>query len=351
MMDVARKSIKVKGTIVAILIVFLCCFVALVVASTVFVIMILNEMFGAHSLEGMLIFTIITLVLCVGLCSIFLPMALNRVTNPLIELSEASTRVADGDFSVRVSHKGKDELGALADNFNNMVEELSKMEYLRKDFMSSVSHEFKTPIAAIQGFSELLCDKSISEEERQEYSKILSEETARLSQLCTNMLKMSRLDSDTMEINPAFYSLDEQIRRVIVLLQDLWQEKDIEFNLDLESVSYYGDQELMHQVWLNLIENAIKFSEEEGEIKVTCHEDAGEAIVTVTNYGSIIPPVKKDCIFERFYQCDSSHAQQGNGLGLSIVKKILDLSFCCIEVESSPETGTTFTVQLPLDIS
>lgn len=343
----AQKSIKVKGTITAILIVFLCCFVSLLIASSVFLWMVLQDMFGAHSLEGMLVFTVITLVLCVGLCSIFLPRALNRITNPLIEISKASKNVADGDFGVHINHQGKDEVGVLAENFNRMVVELSKMEYLRKDFMSSVSHEFKTPIAAIQGFSELLCDENLTPEERTEYSHILAEETTRLSRLCSNMLRLSRLDNDTVEMNPTTFLLDEQIRHVIVFLQDFWQEKNIEFDLDqLEKTEYHGDQELIHQVWLNLIENAIKFSDEGGTISISCHKRDSGVEVSVTNYGSVIPAEKKDHIFERFYQCDSSHSQQGNGLGLSIVKKIVSLSKGTISCESSKETGTRFTVTL-----
>ena len=342
-----RNSIKTKGTITAIALVFLSCFVALLFASTVFFAVVSRGIFPGHSIESMLIFFVITLVLCVGLCSILLPKALNRITDPLIELSESSKKVAHGDFSVRVKKRENDELGELADNFNRMVDELSKMEYLRKDFMSSVSHEFKTPLASIQGFSELLSDANVSKQDKMEYSRLLREETTRLSRLCSNMLSMSRLDSEVRVGDATEFFVDEQIRKVIVLLEERWREKSIEFEVALAKIPYCGNEELLHQVWLNLIENAIKFSNQQEVVIVSYIQKDVGVEVSVTNQGAPLSTEQQARIFERFYQADPSHNEQGSGLGLSIVARIIDLIGGEVMCESDSSGKTTFRVFLP----
>ncbi len=198
------------------------------------------------------------------------------------------------------------------------LDELSKMEYLRKDFMSSVSHEFKKPIAAIQGFAELKCDGNVTAAELLEYSRILKEQTTRLSKLCSNMLRLSGLDSGTVVLKPVRFSLDERIRKVIILLADLWQEKNLTIDTDLEKIDFYGDEELLHQIWLNLLDNAIKFSDKKGTVTITCVKSDHIVVLRITNLGNIIYEQSKQRIFEKFYQCDKSHSQSGTTFEVKI---------------------------------
>lgn len=340
------KSIRAKGTLAAIGILWFSCFVTFLIISLIFW---LTEHFGwvdEYSHGSMKIFAHLALLLCVVIGSVLLFLALNRITKPIIYMSECAKAVASGDFTVRIETKSQDEIGTLAQNFNSMVEGLSKMEYLRKDFMSSVSHEFKTPIAAIEGFAELLCDDQLPSCDRLEYSGILKEETTRLSRLCSNMLRLSGLDSGTVVLKPRLFSLDEQLRKTVVLLADLWQDKEITIKADLEKVNFFGDDELLQQVWLNLLENAIKFSEVKGKVMISCKKVNERILVGVNNKGKMIEAQDKERIFEKFYQGDKSHGESGNGLGLSIVKRIVTLSQGDIDFESDEENGTTFVVTL-----
>ena len=338
------KSIRAKGTIAAIIILCTSCILSFLITMFVFWGSIKLGIVTEFTHASMGLFSLVALILSALIGSLLLFLALNRITKPIIHISDCAKKVTSGDFSVRVKHTSKDEIGTLADNFNSMVDGLSKMEYLRKDFMSSVSHEFKTPIAAIQGFAELISDDNTMFDERLEYSRILKEETTRLSKLCSNMLRLSGLDSGTMVLKPVRFSLDEQIRKVIVLLADLWQEKNLTIDTDLEKIDFYGDEELLHQVWLNLLDNAIKFSEKSGNVSVSCAKAGEFAVVCINNMGKIIDEQNKERIFEKFYQCDKSHSQSGNGLGLSIVKRIVDISGGEISFESSTQNGTTFKV-------
>ncbi len=344
MKNYIAKSIRAKGIISAIIILCVACIMSFLITTLVFRIFVRLGIITKYTHASMGIYSLIALVLCAVIGSLLLFLALNKIAKPIIHISDCAKKVASGDFSVRVKHSGKDEIGTLADNFNSMVDGLSKMEYLRKDFMSSVSHEFKTPIAAIQGFAELICDDSLTASERLEYSSILKEETARLSKLCSNMLRLSGLDSGTVVLKPTHFALDEQIRKVIVLLADLWQEKNLTIDTNLEKINFYGDEELLHQVWLNLLDNAIKFSEKSGSIKVSCAKLGDNAVICINNMGKIIDEQNKQRIFEKFFQCDKSHSQSGNGLGLSIVKRIVDISGGEISFESSSQKGTTFEV-------
>ncbi len=340
------KSIRVKGIIYAIIILCAACIISFLITTFGFWISIKLGIVTEYTHASMGIFSLISLILCAVIGSLLLFLALNRITKPIIHISNCAQKVASGDFSARVNHSGKDEIGTLSANFNSMVDGLSKMEYLRKDFMSSVSHEFKTPIAAIQGFAELICDDNLTTAERLEYSRILKEETTRLSKLCSNMLRLSGLDSGTVALRPTHFALDEQLRKVIVLLADLWLEKDLTIDTDLKKIDFYGDEELLHQVWLNLLDNAIKFSGKSGIVSVSCIKSSDLVVICINNMGKIIDEQNKQRVFEKFYQCDKSHSQSGNGLGLSIVKRIVDISGGEISFESNAQNGTTFEVKM-----
>lgn len=270
------------------------------------------------------------------------------ITKPILRLNEATKEVARGNFDVQIQIKSTDEIGQLTENFNKMTRELKNIDYLRKDFISNVSHEFKTPIASIQGFAKLLQNKNLSEVERQEYADIIVEETNRLSNLSSNILKLSKLENQEIIEEGHIYSLDEQIRKSILLLEHQWSEKDIEFDLNLEKTNYLGNEELMQQVWINLLNNAIKYSSKNSVISIRLEKINSKAKIEIVDQGIGMTQETIERIFEKFYQEDKSHSQRGNGLGLPLVKKILDLYGGNISVESSKGEGSTFTVELPL---
>jgi len=270
----------------------------------------------------------------------------SKVASPVAQLRKATQRVAQGDFTVRLPVRGEDELSCLMQNFNDMVEALARNEYLQKDFISNVSHEFKTPIASIQGFALLLQSGTADAAAQREYIDIIAEESLRLSHLSQNLLRLSSLDHlPTAEAAP--FALDEQLRRVVVQMEPAWAEKDIDWELDLSPTVMTGQSELLAEVWINLLNNAIKFSPTGGKIQISCYA-TDQAYVEITDQGCGMDEMTRKRIFERFYQGDTSHSKEGSGLGLCIVKKIVTLSGGEIHVRSTPGRGSTFRVSLPL---
>jgi signal transduction histidine kinase len=223
------------------------------------------------------------------------------------------------------------------------------MEYLRKDFISNVSHELKTPISSIKGFAEMLRDKDLSEEDFQAYTKIIIEESKRLSHLSSNMLRLSRLDHQLIPESSNTFFLDEQIRRTLVLLEEKWSGKKLKLDLDLEKIVYTGDEDLIQQIWLNLIENAIKFSAESGTIYIQARKIQNKAVVEVKDQGIGITESDQERIYEKFFQADKSHSKEGSGLGLAIIKRIVEIHQGEINFTSEAGCGTSFTVKLPLN--
>ena len=278
--------------------------------------------------------------------SLILVMA-SHIINPLRKITEATKKVATGNLKVKVDVDRKDEIGELAQNFNIMVDELNSIEYLRKDFISNISHELKTPIASIQGFTKLLADDNLSKEEKDEYINIILEETQRLSNLSSNMLKLSKLEKQEIVTNKTEYRLDNQIRKAIIMLDEKINSKKIKISLDSSEVSIYEDEDLIMEIWINLINNAIKYSNENGEIKIKVIEKENDVKVSIKDEGIGIPKDKQERIFEKFYQVENSRAGEGSGLGLAIVKRIVDLIKGEIEVESKEKQGTKIIVSIP----
>lgn len=278
--------------------------------------------------------------------SLILVMA-SHIINPLRKITEATKKVATGNLKVKVDVDRKDEIGELAQNFNIMVDELNSIEYLRKDFISNISHELKTPIASIQGFAKLLSDDNLSKEEKEEYINIILEETQRLSNLSSNMLKLSKLEKQEIVTNKTEYRLDNQIRKAIIMLDEKINSKKIKISLDSSEVSIYEDEDLIMEIWINLINNAIKYSNEKGEIKIKVIEEENDVKVSIKDEGIGIPKDKQERIFEKFYQVENSRAGEGSGLGLAIVKRIVDLIKGKIEVESKEKQGTKIIVSIP----
>lgn len=273
-----------------------------------------------------------------------------RVLSSIIELNEAAKKVAKGNFSVSINENFiAEEIHTMAHNFNIMTRELANTEVFRSDFINNVSHEFKTPLSAIEGYATLLQSQNITEERRQVYISKIIYNTKRLSNLTENILQLSRLESQEIPIAKNNYSLDEQIRETILLFQQDWDNKKIDLDIELETVIYNGNPELLGQVWQNLLENAIKFTEPNGIIEVHMYSEKNNITVTVSDNGPGMDEQTKQRVFEKFYQGNTSHSTEGNGLGLTLVKRIVELHNGEITVSSQLGNGTEFTVKLPYD--
>jgi len=280
--------------------------------------------------------------------TIIILIVVRGIVKPIKRLSTASKEVAKGNFDIEVKVKSKDEIGQLTADFNLMTKELKNIDFLRKDFVSNVSHEFKTPITSIKGFAKLIRDGQLSKDQMDEYSEIIVDESQRLSLLSSNLLKLSELDSKIIRGEATGFSLDEQIRKAILILEVQWSKKEIEFDIELEEATITGDEHLLQEVWLNLIQNAIKFSNQKGIIKIGLYKKSDKIKVEISDNGIGIADEDKERIFERFYKGDKSRSKEGNGLGLVIVKKIVELSNGKIDFESHLGKGTSFTVELHL---
>ncbi len=270
-----------------------------------------------------------------------------RLSKPVQVLTRAHERVQEGDFSVRLPDNQPGEMGELMRSFNDMTETLGSTAYLQKDFISSISHEFKTPIASIRGFAKLLQMPGLTEEQKAEYISMIAQESDRLSRLSETLLRLSALEQQTALASLSTFPLDEQLRQVILRLEPNWSHKDIGWQLDLSEVSIHSDQELLNQVWINLLQNAIKFSPEGSEIAVRVFRE-GNAIVEVEDHGCGMTEEAQKRIFDKFYQADKSRKQEGVGLGLSLVKRIVDMMGGTITVTSEVNVGSTFRVELPV---
>ena len=270
-----------------------------------------------------------------------------RLSKPVQVLTRAHERVQEGDFSVRLPDNQPGEMGELMRSFNDMTETLGSTAYLQKDFISSISHEFKTPIASIRGFAKLLQMPGLTEEQRTEYISMIAHESDRLSRLSETLLRLSALEQQTALASLSTFSLDEQLRQVILRLEPNWSHKNIDWQLELSQVELHSDQELLNQVWINLLQNAIKFSPDGSEIAVRVFRE-GNAIVEIEDHGCGMSEEQQKRIFDKFYQADKSRRQEGVGLGLSLVKRIVDMMGGTVTVTSQEQVGSTFRVELPV---
>lgn len=287
-----------------------------------------------------------------GFFTIFVALIINSLTiktviKPIKAVSDAMQQVTRGNFDIQLEVVGNDEISVLQRNFNTMTEGLKQNEEMSKNFASIVSHEYKTPIAAITGYAQLLYNGGLEEEEEKQYIKTILEQSKRLSNLSVNMLQLARLDSNTVGMSKEMFSLDEQIRNVIVNMENLWEQKNIEMDINLDKAQVYCNSQMLYHVWENLLSNAIKFTPENGKITVTCQVSDNYAVVKVADTGCGISPENIPHIFERFYKSDSEVNADGNGLGLAITQKIIQLSGGKVSVESEAGKGSLFTVTLP----
>ncbi len=266
-------------------------------------------------------------------------------------LLDGLSDVAKGDFNITLDTKPSGPLIDAKKNFNRMSEELRSVQTLRNDFINDFSHEFKTPISSINGFAKLLLDTEVSEAERREYLQIIADESDRLSTLAEDTMLMSRLDNQSSILDVESFSLTKQIKQSIILLSNEWSVKNINLTADLPPVTYFGNADLMAHVWINLLNNAIKFTPENGTIMVSMTADDEIIRVAITDSGKGMTDEQINHIFNKYYQTDSSHATKGLGLGLSITYRIIELCNGRIEVISTPNSGSTFTVLLPVTAS
>lgn len=271
-----------------------------------------------------------------------------RFLSPIDRINRAFTKVSKGDFKVRLPKESKiKEIAEMNRSFNSMVMELSNIETLRSDFISNVSHEFKTPIAAIDGYATLLENPDISESERAQYTEKILSNSKKLVSLSENILYLSKIENRNFIDETAPYRLDEQIRKELLLLEPMWSKKNIDFDISLPKITYVGNEPLLRHVWHNLFTNAIKYSGEGGKIKISLFAKDKKIIFSISDNGVGMSEDVKKHIFEKFYQGDTARKSEGNGLGLTLVKRILDTEGGEISVESELGKGSEFTVILP----
>lgn len=270
------------------------------------------------------------------------------IINPIQRIGKAFHDLSEGDFSVKVPEdESIDEIRKIAKQFNAMTYDLANIETLRKDFVINVSHEFKTPISSIEGYATLLQNPQLSLEKRIHYIDKILANTRKLSTLTSNMLLLTKLENQGFITNNNTYRLDEQIRKNILLLEDKWENKNIQFTIDLPIQEYYGSENLLDHVWYNILDNAIKYSFQNDTILINMRKDNYYIVIEISDHGLGMTDDIIKHIFEKFYQGDSSRKNEGNGLGLSLVKQILDICKGEINVISEINKGSTFIVKLP----
>ena len=301
-----------------------------------------------HSVTARL-FPLISLLIAAILVSVSLILIVSkRLLVPIQNLIEALQRVAEGDFTVRLPENHEDAYAYnMNANFNKMVKELNSMEMLQSDFIQNVSHEFKTPLASIEGYATLLNGAALPGE-LNVYSRHILESARQLSVLTGNILKLSKLENQGIISQKESFSLDEQIRQALLSLEPLWDPKHLDIDMELPGTTYYGNENLLFQVWTNLFSNAIKFTPPGGSIRVRCHSTSDAIRVEIKDTGIGMTPEVQAHIFDKFYQGEHNRNIEGNGLGLALVSKIISLCHGRIEVESRPDEGSAFTVWLPI---
>ncbi len=290
-----------------------------------------------------LIFALVTGSLLILVAAMFL-------VRPIKKLTKATRQVAGGDFNVKLNIKQKGELGTLAQSFEEMMHDLQQLERMRREFVSNVSHEVQSPLTSISGYALALKQAGITDDQRSRYLDIIIAEADRMSKMSDSLLKLSLLESQSQQLQLATFSLDEQIRRVIVAIQPQWSARSIRFELNLKAVRIMADHDQLNQVWTNILGNSIKFSTDGGMISVNMKQDIKNVTVQITDTGIGISPEDQKRIFERFFKADRSHSRKygGSGMGLAIVKQIVSLHQGDIRVESEPGRGTTVLVTLPI---
>ena len=353
--DINEKRRKQKQrfslTLLLAIIVFLVLLVALSLAALT--IYLLIEFGIIVSIDGQVAFG--SLLLLMSLISLVIGSALTVLLgkiplSPINKLVNGMNNLADGNFDTRLEYSGPIEnhptFAEITESFNKMAEQLQNTEMLRGDFINNFSHEFKTPIVSIAGFAEILESADLSEEERAQYIGAIKEESKRLASMATNVLELTKVENQSILTDVSRFNVSEQLRSALVLLEGKWNKLDIELDFDFDEYYIVANEELLKLIWINLLDNAIKFVNGGGTVSAKITPLENELCFDISNTGTTIPAEKRKYIFNKFYQADESHSTKGNGIGLAIVKGIVELHNGSVSVKS--ENGlTTFTVRLP----
>ena len=277
-------------------------------------------------------------------------LALRVPLRPISTLINKMNDLSSGEYNTTLEYKGVIEIipsfKSLSVSFNKLAQELRNTEMLRSDFINNFSHEFKTPIVSIKGFAGLLMDENISVEEKRQYIEVIEEEASRLSDMATNVLNLSKVEKQEILNDTVSFNVSEQIRSCVLLLENKWAKKNIELQIDIDEYQIQGNEELLKQVWINLIDNAIKFFPRCSTVRIDVSETDDKISVSIGNGGSVIPKEKLDKIWGKFYQTDESHSSVGNGIGLAIVDRVVKLHGGSAEVKSD-DGWTEFKITLP----
>ncbi|HAX73298.1 MAG TPA: sensor histidine kinase [Firmicutes bacterium] len=323
--------------------------ITLTITGSLIYLIIHLDVFSEDAMQNPILVVFVTIISCLIVGTVFSHFASREILKTIKVFMEATKKLASGDFTVRLNITRPLEYKYLSANFNHMAEELAGIEVLRTDFINNFSHEFKTPIVSIKGFAEILKDDDLTKEERHEYLDIVIEESTRLASLATNVLNLSKIETQSILTEKQRFNIGEQMRQCILLLEMKLEKHKLQLVADIYDEYLTGNKELLNQVWLNLLDNAIKFTPADGIIQVSVRkvEQAIEIKISDTGMGVSEEAMLK--IFDKFYQQDTSHATKGNGLGLSIAKKIVDLHKGSIKCESTVHKGTVFSVLLPVE--
>lgn len=337
-------QLKIAGVILALHLLS-----GLLVALIVFTLLLLHVPLMTWMLRSPLVFLAICMMASFILSCMVMPIVVKYILLPMKRLNDAMIRIEEGDFSARVPvPPGEGDYVALYSSFNRMATELEGTELFRKDFINNFSHEFKTPIVSVRGFAkQLQIDESLSEEQKREYIDFIVTESDRLSRLSNNILLLTKLENQQYVTEQSEFYIDEQIRHTLLLLERQWGEKQLELQLDMEEILYETDESILSHVWVNLLSNAIKFSPVGGELRIELKQEGEWIVARISDEGPGVAPEEAERIFDKFYQSDSSHKTEGNGLGLSLVKRIAVLLGATITLESEIGKGSTFIFSLP----
>ena len=344
-----RKRRRTAKTLRFQVVAIIFCILLAIVSLTVLLCVVLPVLFPVAEQEDSVAVVIASLAASTIIGMIVAFFAIKAVFKPIQEMIEATEKITEGDFDVEVheTFDARSDFGVLQRSFNNMAKGLNGIELFHKDFINNFSHEFKTPIVSIQGFARQLQVGGLTPEEESEYIAIIAKESDRLAKMSSNILLLSKLESQEFVAEQKEFSLDEQIRTCLLILEKQWSEKNIELNLDLSPVTYRFNEDLLSHVWINLLGNAIKFTSPNGSVSCKLRKEAEKVVVSISDTGKGMTEDEMSHIFESFYQADKSHGSEGNGIGLAIVSRIIKLCSGDITVESQPQKGSTFTVSLP----
>lgn len=343
-----QKNTRTAFLFLSTIIIFLLMGIALFLSNIIVILFIKKGLISSPPDTPVIVF-----LLQSGIISLFtgtvLTLIMGRIPlRPFHVIIQAIHDVADGNFHTKIHLNHPKEFRQLSESFNQMTDELAGIEILRSDFINNFSHEFKTPIVSILGFAKLLKYGNLTDRERSEYLDIIIEESQRLSDLSATVLNLSRVESLSVLSDITTFNLSEQIRQSILLLEQKWLKKNISFALEIEEINITGNQALLKQVWMNLIDNAIKFSPPDATVSITLDQINAEVVFAVKDKGPGMDTRTSQYIFDKFYQGDTSHSAEGNGLGLPLAQKIVMLHNGSISVKSQPNAGSIFIVRLPV---